>query len=256
MSKINLSQSLLRNFWQEDTCFKAIEEQYIKGRNIPQTEPMLCGLVFEHYLIGGTRDGSIPSFPLLKSGKPPKIEGDMMELVERSKPTLEALGIVTKELQPEWVVPYNDAFELGAHPDILGSINYNGHQEECILDIKWTGGRYEDKWNGWADISMHIEKQWQPKHYVYMYYKMTKKIVPFYFLVFGKSGWKRLIKCVITKEQIDQHGRIIEETIKEIGERMMIGWEASPECNKCQACAFSEGCESFSHLPKVQEFIF
>lgn len=73
--KLKKSQSAIKSFYDQGECKIVFDRKYIKGdRRENPSDAMIKGQIFEHELIGGTRDGNVPSLPLIgiKSLKPPK----------------------------------------------------------------------------------------------------------------------------------------------------------------------------------------
>ena len=74
MMKVNISQSLIK-LLDKTECAEEVKH-YLQGTETKPSEAMLCGLYFEHYLIGGCRGGQVPTFKTLKSRAKPKAELD------------------------------------------------------------------------------------------------------------------------------------------------------------------------------------
>ena len=204
---MKISQSSLRDFYNPDFCKIKWEEMYFNNYRSTPTSAMMDGLIFEQLVIGESRGGEVYSLPKLKSGKPSKRETDLFELSEFAKQTIKDLKIEILDVQPEWIV--ND---LIGHPDCL--ITYKG--EKAILDLKYTAVKEDDscKWNPYAWDDLQYKDFKQALHYVEMYYLMHGEYLPFFYLVFGKSGWIKFICVDITSSSMDDY-RMLLNTFRE-----------------------------------------
>lgn len=209
---MKISQSALRDFYDPEYCKTKWKEIYLLGNRSKPTEAMLNGLVFEQKVIGMSRGGEVYEIPKLKNGKESKRETDINQLSEFAIDTMKRLEIELLEVQPEW-----ETEDLIGHPDAL--INWKGHK--AILDLKFTGTREDEscRWNPYAwgkDLEL---KDWsQAIHYVEMYYRKHKEYLPFFYLVFGKSGWVKFINVDISARSMEYHNEKInsfKEDIKE-----------------------------------------
>ena len=207
---MKISQGMIRDFYNEDYCKTKFESIYFKNHKLQMSDAMLNGLVFEQKVIGMSRGGEIFSFPKLKNGKDSKREIDINELSEFAKETIKKLDIKLLDIQPEW-----ETDELIGHPDAL--IEWNG--EKCILDLKFTSTKEDDscRWNphAWGK-DMEYKDFTQAIHYVEMYYRMTGEYLPFFYLVFGKSGWVKFINVDISAESMIDHNNKIKKFKKDI----------------------------------------
>jgi len=192
---MKVSQSSLRDFYDPDYCKIKWEEVYLNGYRTKPTNAMLDGLVFEQEVIGMSRGGEVYEIPKGKTGKPLKRETDLLELSERSKKTMLDLEIELIDVQPEW-----ETDELIGHPDAL--IKYKG--ELAIMDLKYTAIREDEscKWNPYAWNDLEHKDFSQAIHYIEMYYQIHGEYLPFFYLVFGKSGWCKFILIDLTLESL------------------------------------------------------
>jgi hypothetical protein len=245
MKKVNITQSLIKEI-DKDGCSIAIKH-FLSGTKTKPSEAMLCGLYFEHYLIGGCRGGQVPEFKALKNGNKPKAQTDLDELIKRSKHILEANNIIIHEVQPEY-----KSDDIVGHFDAMGEID----GEKCIIDVKWTATREDDKWNGWALPEAKTEAHLQATHYVYTYYLKTfsQERLPFYFLVFGKSGWIKKIRFNITKAALEQHDEKIREARAKLKAIIDNNFAYEPHFGQCSACRYKDSCDSFTYKLKTEEY--
>ena len=80
-----ISQSALRDFYDDEVCQIKWEENYVNGYRSQPTAAMLDGLVFEQNVIGLSRGGEVYEIPKGKTGKPLKRETDLLKLAAESK---------------------------------------------------------------------------------------------------------------------------------------------------------------------------
>ena len=244
MKKVNITQSLIKEI-DKDGCSIAIKH-FLLGTETKPSEAMLCGLYFEHYLIGGCRGGQVPEFKALKNGNKPKAQTDLDELIKRSKHILEANNIIIHEVQPEY-----KSDDIVGHLDAMGEID----GEKCIIDVKWTATKEDQKYNfGWADPTIKEDAHIQAKHYVYTYYLAKEEVLPFYFLVFGKSGWIKKIRFDITHRALMQHDEKIQETRAKLKAIIDNDFAYEPHLGQCSACRYKDSCDNFSYKLKTEEY--
>lgn len=196
---MKISQGALKEFYNPDYCQIKWNEIYRKGFRTEPTDAMVNGLVFEQNVIGSTRGGEIYEIPKLKNGKDSKREIDLNNLIVFAKQTIKRLKIKFLEIQPEWEVD-----DLIGHPDAL--IEWKGNK--AIMDLKFTGTKEDDscRWNPYAWGGDFEYKDFsQALHYVEMYYLRTGEYLPFFYLIFGKSGWVKFLSVDITSVAIENH---------------------------------------------------
>ena len=242
MRNIRISQSLIKEV-QKEGCELAVKKM-LEGERTEPTEAMLSGLYFEHYLIGSTRGGEVPEFKALKSGNKPKAELDLIDLIDKSKDLLTANDIIIDEVQPEYIHK-----DIVAHLDAVGSVR----GEKCLIDIKWTGTREDDKWNGWGDPLMKDEAHIQANHYTYTYMMATGKHLPFYFIVFGKSGWCKLIRFNCGESALQRHEGIINETRDKVNQMIKDKFKYEAHLGLCSKCWYKDTCKSFSNHLQIDK---
>ena len=239
MKGFKISQSALKSFYDPKVCEIKWEEMFVNGYRTPPSPAMLDGLVFEELTIGGSRGGEVYEIPKLKSGKPSKRETDLLKLSKDAKQTMIDLEIELVEVQPEWVV--ND---LSGHPDAL--IKYKGN--EALMDLKYTGVKEDDscRWNPFAWHDLEHKDFTQALHYVEMYYLMRGIYLPFFYLVFGKSGWVKFISIDITAETMNTYRERLDQFRSDL-----IDFKPQPINNYtiCRKCAIL--CNKRTEKPNV-----
>jgi len=237
--KFKISQSAIKDFYKEDFCKIKWEHIYVKGYRSRPTEAMLNGLVFEELVIGSSRDGEVHLLPRLKNGGVSKREADLIRLSEFAKNTMKDLEIKLLEVQPKW-----ETDTLIGHPDAL--ITYKG--ELAIMDLKYTAVREDEscKWNPYAWSDLEYKDFRQALHYVEMYYQNHGQYLPFFYLVFGKSGWVKFISIDITKSSIEDYNMLLKTFVKDLEQ-----FEAKPIKNYsiCRKCTIE--CDKRTEKPNI-----
>ena len=235
-----ISQSAIRTFNDPDYCDILWEESYLNGWRSYPSKAMLHGLYFEQYVIGSTRGGEVYELPKLKSGKPSKEQTDLDKLIESAKKTIDNLGIKILEVQPEW--KHDDII---GHPDAL--IEING--DRAIMDLKYTGTREDEscRWNPYAwGKDLELKDYSQAVHYVEMYYRMHGEYLPFFYLVFGKSGWVKFISIDITEQTLDDYRDTIKRFRADLSDFTP---KPSTDYNKCEKCPLQ--CSKRADKPNI-----
>lgn len=247
MSKFKISQSALKSFFDTSVCDLKWEEMYLNGYRTEPSAAMLDGLVFEQHVIGFSRGGEVYEIPKGKTGKPLKRETDLLKLAEISKQTMQDLDIELIDVQPHWEVG-----DLVGHPDAL--IKYKG--ELALMDLKYTGVREDEKcrWNpfAWGQIvdpqTGEIYKDFkQALHYVEMYYQTHGVYLPFFYLVFGKSGWCKFIFIDISANALNEYRDLLERfriEFKNFKPKPINNYEI---CRKCTIL-----CDKRTNKPNIE----
>ena len=175
-----------------------------------------------------------------------KAEEDLLTLVEDADVMLyERMGFVRLDKNTQMEIIVDD---LMAHIDFLGLYS----DKKAIVDIKYTETVADDRWNGWGDPEAKLLTDVQATHYTYVMFKQTGEYLPFYFVVFGKSGWVKLIKVEQTEENMQRHVMTLDNFRETFKRHDQEGWKAHPEYNKCIKCPFREDCEFKSLVPEEQ----
>lgn len=248
---MKISQSMLRDFYTPGYCKIKWEDNYINGVRTPPTDAMLNGLVFEQNVIGMSRGGEIYEIPKGKTGKPLKRELNLLALADKAKLMMESLGIELIDVQPEW-----ETDELIGHPDAL--IKYKG--ELAIMDLKYTAIKEEEKsrWNpyAWGEIvdkkTKEIYKDFsQAIHYIEMYYINHGIYLPFFYLIFGKSGWSKFIMIEPSKETLDTYRNKLKAFRRDLRSFKSKGIKDYSICRKC-----SVTCSERQIKPKLEQILY
>ena len=238
-----ISQSSMSRYYDPTVCEIAWVHEFVKGKRTPPSEVMQKGLVFEWELIGGCRGGVRPELPKSRAkgklfGTPLKDERDLLELAAQNQMLIDLLGYKLIEVQPEW--KHED---LEAHLDAVAMIE----GRKCIVDVKYTETAENDFRNGWADLDS--KSNIQPVHYVYMSKLIYGEYLPFYYWIFGKSGWVRLIKVEINPTAIEEHEYNLERFREHLKDFKP---QPSRSYNKCRTCPHWDYCDYKTTLPTVE----
>ena len=243
-----ISQSLIRELLNEDSCKRYVYEVFWNQVETPSSITMKKGLLFESLLIGSSRGGVYDGedFPKLKSGKPTKGELDVRQLAESSKDVLKDMGIEPIDVQPEW-----ETDTLIGHPDLTA--NYKG--EKILIDIKYTETKEDDnvRWNPFAWGGDIRNKDYtQAIHYVYMCHLITGEYLPFYYLIFGKSGWVKFVRVKIKPETLEMHKNIVKNLEEDV-----LDFQPYPinDYSVCKKCSLFDICDEATKLPNQIEVI-
>lgn len=121
-------------------------------------------------------------------------------------------------------------------------------------DLKWTATKEDDRWNGWGDPESMEDAKIQAVHYTLVSYEVFKEWRPFYFLVFGKDNWVKVIRFKITQEAMEQHKARIKHTADKVREYALNDFKGTGSFNKCVSCPFYEVCEDKATIPQIEEY--
>lgn len=247
-----ISQSIIKAVLPQDTCPLSIKRRYIDGEQVPPSDLMMRGRLFEYHLIGSTRGGDTPELPKLKKGGLSQSEKDLMELITYARSIFDEIGLDVSKGQSQ-VELFDQMHELEGHIDHI-NFDIQNPDRQAIYDVKYTETKYDDRWNGWADFDSKLDAKIQACQYILLYHENYGKYVPYYFLVFGKSFWCRIIKVVVTKESMSYHTIRIQQTMERLKTWMANGWPASPEFMKCSTCHFNTTCKFVATRPTIETY--
>lgn len=238
---MKISQSAIKSFYDENFCELKWEKFFVEGYRSTPTAAMIDGLVFEELTIGSTRDNEsfIGMIPRLKNGNVSKREADLVYLSEFAKKTMKDLDIKIIEVQPEW-----ETDTLIGHPDAL--ITYKGNL--AIMDLKYTAIREDEscKWNPYAWSDLKYKDFRQALHYVEMYYQLYDVYLPFFYLVFGKSGWVKFISVDITSNAMEDYRMLLNTFSKDLQDFAPKPIKNYSICRKCEL-----NCTKRTNKPNV-----
>jgi hypothetical protein len=245
---MNISQSLMNAVLSADACAKSVFLKHVAHTDNGPSDLMLKGQYFEFKLIGATRSGEVVVLPKLKAGGPSADEKAIDILVDIGKTVMKKMGIDLEksEAQIEIIIDGEEG-----HIDLVANdITTPGRR--AIYDVKYTETKFDDRWNGWADLSSLPDSMRQARHYVRLWHKKHGEYLPYYFFIFGKSGWCRVYKCTVSRETMDLHQREIDVVKGVLEQWKREGWPASPAYEKCKSCRASNFCDQMQTLPDIE----
>lgn len=234
-----------------DACGQYIKYRFVDRIPYEPTELMMRGKLFEHHVLGSTRDGETPELKKLKRGGESKSEKDLMELVTYAKVILDEIGFNPSGGHVQVEIITDDGEE--GHIDCIAP-DFQKPSRNAIYDLKYTETRYDDRWNGWADFDNKGDEKLQARHYIYLYAKKHGVFLPYYFIVFGKSFWCKIIKVVVTNASMAAHEVVVNTTRDKLARWEQEGWPALPEFIKCGDCQYNTICKFVATKPTVEYF--
>jgi len=243
---MNISQSLM-NAVLSKNCAYAIDLQYNQKVERETSETMKRGNYFE-WLVLGKSLSDAPQLEKLKSGAKSQAEKDIDDLAEVAKTTLKHLGLNMEDATSQLRI------EVQGMSGVIDFVtnDIQDKKRQALYDLKYTETKYDDRWNGWADFERQVDYKRQAKHYIFLWYLVNKEYLPFYFVVFGKSGWCRVIKCVLTQESLDVHVEEVSMVKNLLEQWSKAGYPANPDYEKCADCRVSEHCQYKKIIPDVE----
>jgi hypothetical protein len=247
---LKISQTLIKDVLPNDACGRYVRYRHIDKLPTEQSDLMLYGNYFEHHLIGSTRDGKVPEIPTLKRGGLSEDQKKLDELIIYAKKVCGSIGLDIENGERQVAL---EAEGLQGHLDLISN-DIQDLARKAIYDIKWTATKYDDRWNGWADFESMHDAKIQASQYIMLYKLCRGSYVPYYFIVFGKGFWCRIIKVVVTAETMIFHSNRIDATNNKIVDWQRNNWPAMPEFIKCQNCCFNTICDSVAYKPTIEIF--
>ncbi len=242
-TKIQISQSALRDFYNPACCRLFWQEKYLNGFKTEPTDAMKAGLVFESKLLTMSRDGQVWEYPKLKNGEPSKAETDLNILVDKAKELFTHLQINPLEIQPVWEVS-----DLLSHPDLVCSSIL---APKAIVDVKYCGYGDTDRFSPWFDLEK--VNPLQAVHYTYMYYLLHNEWVPFFYMVFFKNGGVKLIDVKLTVQAIDEHKALLNQFRQDVAN--LNTDSVNVTFSQCVRCHLNSTCVKRVNVPQVEELV-
>lgn len=246
VDELPISQSLMNDVF-DNPCPKKIYYRWIQKIPVEPSEVMKRGHYFEWLVLGGSTS-DMPQLEKLKSGAKSQAEKDLDELAGVAKKTIELLGI---DLSKAKVQQRLESDGLSGVIDMVAN-DIEEPSRRAIYDLKYTETRYDDRFNGWADIESRMGSKRQAKHYIHLWHKIYGEYLPYYFLIFGKSGWCRIIKCVLTNDSLEIHLKDIDVVRAMMYNWDKADWPANPVYEKCKDCPYASVCDSWKFTPEIE----
>ena len=258
-----ISQSLMKDCSPYDVCPLYLKYRYVDKlpqSNEDEINAMFRGRYFEWHLLGATRDGVEPKFNALSkaSKKPdgntdtrPQAQYEIDQLVSYARDMLRAFGLNTRQGDKQVKLVHEN---MQGHIDwITHDIGKAGKDNLCLIDVKYTETKIDDRWQGFADWESREDLKLQAAHYITLYYLITGKMLPFYYFVFGKSQWAKVFSVTLTKNGVDWHEEKVRETEDKWNVMALLDFAAKPEFNKCNACGYNHICPCRSLVPIIEQ---
>ncbi|MDV3536800.1 hypothetical protein CMU91_14875 [Elizabethkingia anophelis] len=119
-------------------------------------------------------------------------------------------------------------------------------------DAKYTETVETDRWNGWGDPESKEDAEIQAAHYSILCLEAFGEIRPFYFLVFGKTKWVKILRFDLTEDTLNKHRARIYHTALKIREYSENNYKGNGNFNKCNKCPFNDICEDRKMIPEIE----
>lgn len=226
-------------------CPKQWKLDYLDRKGV-SSDAMEKGKYFEYLCLGATADGKPVQPVTVNKGK--DLNADYKAITELAKQFKEVTTDMGLEVLQAQI--YLETETKGGTLDFLGSLN----GRRCLVDLKYTETKEDERWSefGWANPEN--KDLFQAAHYVKLWHETHNEWLPFYYLVFGKSGWVKFIQVIITSEYFEKvYEARINNYIDYVNQMQQSGYLANPEYNKCRKCGVSEYCNSKAKTPTVQK---
>ena len=246
---MRISQSLIKETRKNDHCPKQVYYSFVEGKDlIEPSEAMLLGRYFESELLGACRGGVKQEPNYLKSGGKAKPFADCDQLVVFARDVFKKLGLNIEEGESQ----------LEVKTELLkASIDHRNKDIKDPLrmanyDVKWTATKEDDRWNGWGDPESKEDAIIQAAHYTLVSFEETGEWMPFYFLVFGKNKWVKVLQYIFDDSSIEAHRERIRYTGYAMKEHQHTGFKGNGNYNKCLACPFYEQCPDKATVIEIE----
>jgi hypothetical protein len=119
-------------------------------------------------------------------------------------------------------------------------------------DVKYTDTKEDDRWNGWGNPEDKEDSHIQAIHYTLLSHELFGEWRPFYFLVFGKDKWAKILRFKITQSSLDAHKERIAYTAEKIREYALTDYKGNGSFNKCMSCPFRSICDDVNDIPEIE----
>lgn len=119
-------------------------------------------------------------------------------------------------------------------------------------DVKWTATAEDDRWNGWGNPEDKHDAWTQAIHYTLISYEELGYYPSFYFLVFGKSKWVKVLRYRFNENQLADHKAKIGYTSEKIREYSENNYKGNGTYNKCIKCTFNDICDDVKKIPEIE----
>lgn len=172
------------------------------------------------------------------------------KLIDFAKEIFDKIGLV---VDPNKAQEYIIEDYLSGNIDLVAN-DIQGSDMDALYDLKWTATKLDDRWNGWGDPDNKTDSHLQAVHYVYLFHKKYGYYPKFYFLIFGKDFWVKIIQFKISKDTINEHTNKIQQVSAKLREMSETNFKGNGDFNKCYSCPFKYDCEDKSTVPKIETY--
>lgn len=173
---------------------------------------------------------------------------DCDNLIDFAKNVFEVLGLDIRNGESQIEVNTNLLRAAIDHRNI----DIKNPSRKANYDLKYTATKEDDRWNGWAYPEGKDDAIIQAAHYTLVSYEETGIWMPFYFLIFGKDKWVKVIQYVFDENSIEQHKSRISHTSAKIREYSENGFKGNGSFNKCNSCPFNTECPDRSNVIDIE----
>lgn len=250
---MRISQSLIKEVLKQDHCPKQIYYSFVEGKELinDPSNNMISGRYFESELLGSCRNGEKEEAKLKSNGEKYQFYVDVDKNVIFAKDIFQKLGIDIEkgESQVDLKSDLLSAAIDHVNNDLIDPT------KKANYDLKWTATAEDDRWNGWGDPETKEDAKIQATHYTLVAYELFNEWRPFYFLVFGKTNWVKIIQFKITEEALNVHKDRISHTANVIRNYAENNYKGNGSFNKCQSCPFHSFCEDRKVNPEIETII-
>lgn len=184
------------------------------------------------------------------AGEPNKAQETLDQIISIARQVLLLMGLDTAEGEKQVRL---ETDELVGHLDWITK-DFQRPERMALYDVKWTETKVDDRWNGWGEFDNKLQAKTQATQYTRLYHAVHGVWVPFYFLIFGKAGWIRVLKITVTEGGVATHEFQVEATKGKLQQFKRTKWKALPEFNKCINCPYTALCPERSVVPTVETF--
>ena len=284
------TQSLIKDILPEDFCPHYIHLKYNEGIRTEPTESMENGLFFESELLGSARGGKF-ELPRKEVCNKPKKSASKKAMMEYIKPRLNFYSDAelkfhrkSKDVLFKWIQLYLPkdvtSFPYQRELDILENVDYakgkmkaleiviehvqphlsnedrSGHFD-ALGTIKGTPAIFDVKWTGMSQQQFEREMKYgtliddyrtQSRHY--------QSIDPnkdFYFLVFGKSNWCKVMRFTWNSDAVMHHVET-KSDVATVKFENLKDYEIKPDYKQCEGCRLREQCKLRENTPRIEDY--
>lgn len=247
---LSISQSLLKNYWDFKNG-KYCGEAFLRvdlNHEVERvaSERMKVGQYFEYLCTGqGNRDGSIPTEPQTKTGKP-TVEAERMRVqADRFKALVKAEGL--EIIETGKILEYKAGnFKIKGILDIFGAM----YGKPAIVDMK-TSGLIGNQWEeyGWNPSTFNMRDKLTIQVVFYKYLAdvvLGIRDIPFYFMIHSSTNdtdsefWEVQLNDYV--KAMGGLEAMLNQYAEEILFQKVQGFTPFPDVKRCKDCPIFSNC--------------